>query len=132
VATTVNVAFSDGSTIWPCGCVVITGAVLTLIETIALPFEQFTSETMALSTVEPVTLTVRDDETEVMPLCVIPSDHNSVHGPVPVSVNGMLTDVVPQETLIDAGSVMVGRGAIATSAVPLALQADAEVTVTPR
>jgi hypothetical protein len=128
----VNVAFSDGSTIWPCGCVVITGAVLTLIETIALPFEQFASETMALISIELVTVTVRDEEAEVMPLCVKPSDQRTFHGPVPLSVNGILTDVVPQETLIDAGSVMVGRGAIATSAVPLALQADAEVTVTPR
>jgi hypothetical protein len=110
----------------------MTGAVLTLIETNALPFEQFASETIALSNIEPVTLTVRDDDAEVLPLCVTPSDQRTVHGPVPVSVNGMLTDVVPQETLIDDGSVMVGRDATAGSAVPLALQPAPDVTVTAR
>jgi prepilin-type processing-associated H-X9-DG protein len=131
LAATVNVAFCDGSTICPTGCVVITGAELTLIETVALPFEQFASVTTALSTIEVVTVTLRDDETEVMPLCVMPSDQRTVHGPVPVSVNGMFTDDVPQETSIVAGSVIVGRGAMATSEVLLALQV-LEVTVTAR
>src|SRR3954464_13019162 len=110
----------------------MTGALLTLIETIALPFEQFAALTIAWGVVEPVTVTVRDDETEVMPLCVTPSDHSSVHGPVPVRVNGMLTVDTPQATSIVAGSVMVGRGAIATSAVLFALQPAAVVTVTAR
>ncbi len=84
--------------------------------------EQFASVTIALSTIEPVTVTLRDDEDEVMPLCVTPSDQRTDHGPVPVRVNGTLTDVVPQATLIVAGSVIVGRGAMAASAVLPALQ----------
>jgi hypothetical protein len=101
-----------------------------LIETIALPFEQLASDTTALIISEVLTLTFRDEEAEVMPLCVTPSDQRRVHGPVPVSVNGMLTVDVPQEALIVAGSVIVGRGAMATSAVLLALQPLAVVTVT--
>src|ERR1044072_1198917 len=99
----------------------MTGVALMLIETDALPFEQFASDTTALSVVEPVTVRVRDDEAEVMPLCVMPSDQRMDHGPVPVSVNGMVTDVVPHAASIDGGSVIVGRGAIAASAVPPAL-----------
>lgn len=110
----------------------MTGAELTLIETEALPFEQFASVTIALSTIELVTVTVRDEEAEVMPLCVTPSDQRRVHGPVPVSVKGMLTEDVPQETSMEAGSAMVGRGATAASAVLLALQPAAVVTVTAR
>src|SRR5438270_11035882 len=104
---TVNVAFCDGSTIWPDGWVVIAGAEATLIETVALPFEQFASVTTALSTIEPVTVTLRDDEAEVMPLCVTASDQRMVHGPVPVSVNGTFTLDAPQEALIVAGRVIV-------------------------
>src|SRR5437660_11958718 len=103
-----------------------------LIETDALPFEQFASLTTALSTIEPVTVNVRDDEDEVIPLCVMPSDQRTDHGPVPVSVNGMLTDDVPQAALIDAGSVIVGRGVTAASAVLLAAQPAPDVTVTAR
>src|SRR5258706_2498719 len=110
----------------------MTGAELILIETDALPFEQFASDTIALSTIEPVTVRVRDDEGEMMPLCVMPSDQRIDHGPVPVSVNGMLTDVVPQATSIDAGSVIVGRGVMAASAVLPALQPAPDVTVTAR
>src|SRR5437879_5587437 len=110
----------------------MTGAELMLIETDALPFEQFASLTTALSTIEPVTVRVRDDEGDVMPVCVMPSDQRTVHGPVPVSVNGMLTDDVPQAALIVAGSVIVGRGAMAASAVLLALHPAPDVTVTAR
>src|SRR6185295_5922327 len=110
----------------------MTGAELTLIETDALPFEQLPSVTIALSTMEPDTVTLRDDEGEVMPFCETPSDQRTFHGPMPVSVKGMLTDDVPQAALIVAGSVMVGRGATAASPVPLALQPAAVVTVTAR
>jgi hypothetical protein len=110
----------------------MTGAELTLIETDVLPFEQLASVTIALSTIEPDTVTLRDDEGEVMPFCEIPSDQRTFHGPMPVSVNGMLTDVVPQDALIVAGSVMVGRGAMATSVLLLALQLAGVVTVTAR
>ena len=108
------------------------GAELTLIETEALPFEQFASVTTALSTVEPVTFTLRDDEAEVMPLCVTASDQRMVHGPVPVRVNGTFTLVAPQATSIVAGSVIVGRGVMAASALLLALQPAPDVTVTAR
>jgi hypothetical protein len=112
--------------------VVITGADATLIETVALPFEQLASLTTALSTVEADTVTFRDEEAEVMPLCVTPSDQRRVHGPMPVNVNGTLTVDVPQAALIVAGSVIVGRGVTEASAVPLALQPAAVVTVTAR
>ena len=108
------------------------GAELTLIETDALPFEQFASLTIALSTIGPLTVTVREADGELMPLCVTPSDQRIDHGPVPVSVNGTVTDDVPHATSIDAGSVMVGRAAIAASAVLLALQPAPDVTVTAR
>jgi hypothetical protein len=110
----------------------MTGDELMLIATEALPFEQFASLTIALSTIEPLTVRVRDDDGEVMPLCVTPSDQRMDHGPVPVSVKGMLTEVVPQATLIVDGSVIVGRGAMAASAVLLALQPAPDVTVTAR
>src|SRR4051794_24896636 len=110
----------------------MTGAELTLIATNALPFEQLASVTIALSTMEPVTLTVRDDEADVMPVCETASDQRMVHGPVPVSVNGMFTLVAPQAASIVAGSVIVGRGLTATSAVLLALQPAPDVTVTAR
>src|SRR6476659_4949921 len=110
----------------------MTGEELTVIETEPPPFEQFASDTIALSTIDPVTVTLRDDEGELMPLCVMPSDQRMDHGPVPVSVNGTLTDVVPQATLIVAGSVIVGRGAMAASVVLLALQPAPDVTVTAR
>jgi hypothetical protein len=110
----------------------MTGVELTLIETNALPLKQLPSLTIALSTIDAVTFTVRDDDDEVMPFCVTPSDQMTFHGPIPVSVNGMLTDDAPQEALIVAGSVMVGRGAMATSVLLLALQPADVATVTAR
>src|SRR5438270_11284890 len=90
---------------------------------------QFASVTNALSTIEPATANVRDPVAEVMPLAVVPSDQWIVHGAVPVNVNGTLTDVGAQEASIVAGSVIVGSGAMAASAVLLPLQ-PSRVTVT--
>src|SRR5205823_3534827 len=84
-----------------------------------------------LSVIDVVTVTLRDDDAEVMPGCVTPSDHCTVHGAVPVSVNGTLTVDARQEAAIVAGSVIVGPDVMATVVDPFALQPSAE-TVMPR
>jgi hypothetical protein len=130
-AVTVKVAFCDGATIRDCGCAVMVGPELTLIDTVALPFAQLPSETTALNVVELVTFTVRDDEGDVMPLCVTPSDQRTVHGPVVVNVKGIVTDDTPHATSIEEGRVSVGSCVMITSALVLAVQ-PLTATVTER
>ena len=108
------------------------GALIVMITAAPLPSPvQLASLTLTtLRVMELVALMLRDDDDELIPLWTRPSDHWTVHGPLPVSVNGTLMSEGPQAERV-AGTVMVGPDVMATSADEVAPQLFAD-TVTAR